>query len=358
MERIFVKHDTPYNTGNCYTPLTSLVFAPLMWAQFETGYRVLGGLTLVSFLLAALILPLALSPPPGARSMCLLLFVTGLSSYGLQFELERGQFNVLAFCLSTLAVFLFHWRPRLRLLAYLLFSLAVQLKLFPAIFIVMLVDSWGDWLANVKRAIGLGAFNFALLFCLGLKSFTDFIAAIMGPMLDPVSWVGNHSIKSYVNASTADGQHLVPPGVSSFMRENATVVLLALLGFVVACLGLIVFRAIRRKARGFNPHLFLACTIGALVIPSVSHDYKLALLGGPMAVAFNSFSASTRGRRWSVFSPLVVIAALAYASTLYSFVYKESFLQNNFPALLVILAAFTALAFLSDARGVGSAGGG
>jgi hypothetical protein len=350
----FAKHDSPYSAGSLYPPLTFFAFGPFLFTELRTAYKVVSLITLLSFFLASFALPLVLSPPPGATATCLLLFITGLNSYGLQFELERGQFNVIAFFLCFLSIYIFHYRPRLRLLAYLLFSLSIQLKLFPALLIVMLVDSWADWKTNLRRALGLGLFNLALLFCLGFRSFTGFLAAIRAYSLNPASWPGNHSVKSYLDTSAAEGYHLLPRVVATFIRHNQGFVALVLFLFVATCLALIIYRAARRKTSGFNSHLFLACTVGVLVIPSVSHDYKLPLLAGPMAVALNSFSSSTNGRRWSALTPLVFVSSLAYASTLHSYVYKPDVLQSNFPGLLIILAAFTILAFFSDARGVGS----
>ena len=58
-------------------------------------------------------------------------FVTGLTSHGLQFELERGQFNVVAISLCLLAVYIFHYQVKYRHFGYLLFLVAVQLKVYP-----------------------------------------------------------------------------------------------------------------------------------------------------------------------------------------------------------------------------------
>ena len=84
-----------------------------------------------------------------------LTLVTGLFSYGFQFELKQGQWNLIAFLFSVAAIYLFHQKPKYRWAAYLLFSISVQLKLFPAIFVFTLIDDFTDWKNNAKRIIGL-----------------------------------------------------------------------------------------------------------------------------------------------------------------------------------------------------------
>ena len=57
------------------------------------------------------------------------------------------------------------------------------------------------------------------------------------------------------------------------------------------------FQCYRQKQNGINPFLLLACTIGALLIPSVSNDYKLSILAAPVAIFLtnNRFWEQTNG---------------------------------------------------------------
>ncbi|PIE33382.1 hypothetical protein CSA56_11930 [candidate division KSB3 bacterium] len=49
---------------------------------------------------------------------------------------------------------------------------------------------------------------------------------------------------------------------------------IAVLACIAICLILLTFQAYRKNEKGINPFLLLVCCIGALLIPSVSHDYK------------------------------------------------------------------------------------
>ena len=133
--------------------------------------------TFFNYCILTLLLPLKII---GKKyfSLALLLFITGLFSYGLQFEVERGQYNVFTFLLCMAAIYIFHYHPKYRLIAYFLFSLSIQLKLYPAIFIVMFVDDWRNWKNVILRFVGIGLFNLMLFFVMGYQTFWDFIGSV------------------------------------------------------------------------------------------------------------------------------------------------------------------------------------
>ncbi len=127
------------------------------------------------------------------------MFVTGLLSYGFQFELERGQFNVIAASLAYLAVWIYHSGRGSELWAYVLFSLSVQMKLYPLVFIVMFIRDWRDWKSNLSRLSLLALANFGLFFVLGWRVFLDFVSAVrlVSVRMDAIS-ISNHSIHSFI----------------------------------------------------------------------------------------------------------------------------------------------------------------
>jgi len=118
----------------------------------------------------------------------------------------------------------------------------------------------------------------------------------------------------------------------------------------------LIAQAYRRRLTGFQPPLLLACTVAALLIPSVSNDYTLTLLTAAVAIAFPRElpPAPTRAGRW-LSGGLLAMIACAYASTLYSFTNKPWLLRNNLPALLTILCAWTAYVWLFAPRPKSSA---
>jgi hypothetical protein len=318
---------TPYIGTNAYPPLATVLFTPLLFLDVSTAYRMVTLITLLSFALSTLLIPLWVSKERNPSSLLVLLFVTGVFSYGFQFELERGQFNVIAFLLSLLAVYIYHYHHKYRYVGYLLFSISIQLKIFPAIFIVMFVKDWRDWKGNLKRVLAISTCNFAALFILGPQVFNDFLSALKAHTLHPYVWIGNHSIKSFV--------------LRNHYGLFAEVMLLA---FVGMCILLIMLRAYRQNTVGMNQYLFLACTLGALLIPAASHDYKLSILPAAVAIALHNGSVNRDSQGKCLFSILLVaVISVAYSTTLFSYANKPIYLHNNLPALFAMLLALTVL---------------
>jgi len=310
--------------------------------DYPVAYTLVTILTLLGFAFSLWIARLI--NPERSVPLILLLLVTGLLSYGLQFELERGQFNVIAFMLCLLSVYLFHEHHEVRYLAYLLFSFSVQLKIYPAIFILMLVKDWRDWKGNLKRIGGLAALNIALLFVAGYRMFADFNTAVTRQLISPTMnyWNGNHSIKAFVFGLTGHGYGLIAKPARLLLRPHSGLIETALLVLFALCLLLAILRAYRLNQTGLNSWLLLVCTIGALIIP-ISNDYKLSILAAPAAMALCALPEIRDSPRKLLLPGLLVIASTAYASLLIPFKYKPYLLSNNFPALLVILVSITAL---------------
>jgi hypothetical protein len=342
-----VDGSNPYRDDKIYyPPLYNLLFAPIVLLGRTQAFYLLLVLSLVCYLFLGLLLPICF--PSGRNSAILLLiFVTGIFSYGLQFELERGQFNLIAFALCLLAVYLFHYHQEYRFFAYLFFSLSVQLKLYPLIFIVMFIKDWRDWKNNLLRLAGLGLVNFVLLFSMGYEIFIAFFKAVSRQFLYQSPWMGNHSIKSFVFNLNKEGFGVLQDDVLAWTRQNSALLEYLLMGIFAACFLSILVAAYLRRETGFNPFLLLACTIGALIIPSVSHDYKLSLLAGPVSIVFGYLTISRKPWQRILICLLIFSASFAYSVTLFPFKYRPDFLANSLPALLGLLVTFTLLYHLS-----------
>lgn len=330
-----------------YPPLTYILFAPLSLLNYPSSYILITFLTLFSFCALTALAALLLSPGRD-RSILMLFFASGLVSYGFQFELERGQFNVITFLLCMLAVYIFHRHYQFRYLAYLLFSAAIHIKLYPAIFILSFVKDWRDWKSNLKRWLGLGVFNFALLFALGYHEFLGFIDTVMIQIRTPTwAWNGNHSLQAFIFNFMRDGYGLVSPSTLAILQRNSNVIAYLLLGIILACILAVVVRAYILKENGFNPFIFGVCTLGALIIPT-SNDYTLPILAAPLALFISSLPPISGFRAKVPAVLLILTASAAYASILFPFKYKPYFMNNSFPPLLLILIAGTVLYFLRD----------
>lgn len=350
-----VEGKTPYIGQNLYPPLASVFFAPLVFVELTLAYR---AVTVINFLLFGLLI---LAPffvwnqedsargqasCVSARALSILCLASGLFSYGFQFEIERGQFNLIAVCLCLLGVWLFHYQERLRLLAYLLFTVAVQLKIYPFIFIFMFVSDWQDWKNNIKRTAGIAAANILFLFALGPGVFMDFIAALKEQSNYPFVWGGNHSIHSYLALAA---QHALENG-RPWLDGRFEAVKLLLLLVVGASVLTTAAVAYHQNRKGVDSRLLLACALGAMVIPSVSHDYKLSILATPTAILLSDLSSrdgAEGGMRTRIASRIMAFAlSAAYFSTLYPPANKPPFLDNNFPALMIMLCAAVGVSLL------------
>jgi len=342
----FTNHQTPYIGDYAYTPFTNIFVAPLLVFNFSIAYKIVTIINLLCYLAIAFILPIIFNKEKYPTSQIIFVFITGLYSYGLQFELERGQFNLLAVTLCLVAIVIFHYRPKYSIIAYILFIISVQLKVYPFIFILMFIRDFHNWKENLKRIFLLGIVNLIALFILGYEVFLDFIKAILNHMkYPPISGV-NHSIKSFV---TIFSSQLADLGLD-WLYENKSYIEYFLLFFVVSCIFLIIIKSQKNNLTGLNKYLLLACTIGALLIPSASQDYTLSYLAAPFALLINDgfkWIKSYRVYFQILFIILLVALSSSYFSTIFPLVYKPQIfiLRNNFLPLFFMLLIVTLINF-------------
>jgi hypothetical protein len=349
--------------GTLYPALTLIFFAPFTALNFGAGYKILALLILLCYVLLTWVLPKAITKQKSLSALGMLIFVTGLLSYGLQFELERGQWNVLAFTFCLVAVYLFHERPRVRWLAYVLFSISIQLKLFPAIFVFSLVENWSDWKNNLKRFVALGLANILALFIFGFGPMLSTLGSMSDIEASHVGRPFNLSVSSFV-LNLLSLSFLPHKRVILWLQANSWLPQSLLFAFFLICFGVILWGAYKRGSKGFDPFVFMGCSIGAFIIPSISFDYKLAAFPAAMMLCLPALLAlEQRGNSFKMIL-LTLLLSVLYSSTLYPYAYKPEWLQYNLPALFLILMIFTILACvglrdrtepLSDAPQVDSA---
>lgn len=340
----FFEHQSPYQVMEvAYPPLTFILFSPyLLIGNYPTLYLFVVFFSLTCYTFLTFVLPIRIL---GERSLpvSLLFFLTGVASYGLQFELERGQYNVLAFLLCLLSIYIFHYHPKQRLIAYLLFSLSVQLKIYPAIFILLLVEDWKAWKSNLLRFAAIGGFNLLLLFVMGAQVFLDFMSVIAGLIDNPgLGWIGNHSIEAFVDNMARDGFNLLSPRALAAWNANSDLIAKGILMCFLVSLVITVWISHRRGTDKIDPYLLLTCMIGALIIP-VSNDYTLSILAAPIILFFGHLPETRNMRYGWIAIPIIFGIALAYSSILLPYKYKPHFLTSTFPALFLILILATVL---------------
>lgn len=338
----FTANESPFTIG-FYPPFTYAFFAPLLLVDdYPTLFKFFTLFSIFSYYLLTFVLPVKMVDKKNVP-LVLLFFITGLASYGLQFELERGQYNILTFLLCLWSIYIFHYHPKYRIFAYLFFSISVQLKLYPAIFIVMLIDDWKAWKNILLRFAGLAIFNILLLFIMGYQIFWDFLQMVSTQMSTPGwTWNGNHSINAFVFNLTKDGYEIIEPNTLEVLRQNSGFIETAL--FLIFCIlfALTVLISYSRNRTGMDPYLLIACMIGALVIP-ISNDYTLSILIVPVALLLCNIPESKNIPQKLISIFMILGISLSYASVLIPFKYKPYYLNNAFPPLFFILIFATVL---------------
>jgi Glycosyltransferase family 87 len=333
-----------------YPPFTLIFFTPFTFVSYETGYKILIGMILICCVLTTLIFPRWINHQKDIHAVEMLIMVTGLISYGFQFEIERGQWNLIAFSFSVASIYIFHKQPKYRWLAYLLFTISVQLKLFPAIFVFTLIEDFSDWKNNIKRIAGLGAINLLALFIFGINPVLKTIESL-NKFSPSASSHFNLSLVSFTLFLFSKGV-LPQKHITLWLTANEwlpQLLLFVLFGF---CCLIICFQAYKKKATGFNPYIFLACFIGACIIPSVSFDYKLSMLPASVIISMPEILLNEEGKNQPLAILLAFIFSVAYSSMLYSYTNKPKILQNNFPALLLILIICTILSCIKSSKSI------
>jgi len=361
------KNISPYFKNNLYAypPLVSLLLAPFILVNTKFAYWVFSLVSIFCYLVITLIYPLKLNKYEKDPSLIVFVSITGLFSFGFQFELERGQFNVIALFFCIIALWLFHHNYKYRHLAYLLFTISIQLKIYPLIFMILFVKDWQNWKAIIKRFIGLVGVNIGLLFIFGQKKFIEFVLAVRLHSDHPYIWIGNHSVKSFFSIWF---DALKPRNDLMWLIQFSRQIQILFHVFILLCLFMIFLKAFGGKVRGVNAQLFLGCAIAALLIPSASHDYKLAILAAPVGLFYMASNDAYKKMKNNLdrvfFGVLLSTFSIAYTSTIYSifhkpvtinsmyyFIFKNSLsynnlLSSNFLPLMAMLIVITTISIL------------
>jgi Glycosyltransferase family 87 len=330
--RLTLDHIRVWFTGErepkyLFPALTTILFTPLLLLPYPLYFYVITAVTLTSYLVLNLFLPLWIVKKED-RLMLFFVFAASIFSYGLQFELETGQFYTITMMLVVAAIYIFHNHPSYRIFAYILFSIAIQLKVFPAIFVVMFVDEWQDWQAVLKRFAALGLVNFALLFMLGYPYFAVFFTHLVDSGA-VVELAYNHSIYAFVTGLSAPGW------VGSVLYL-----------YFFVCFFLVLRRAYLQNKKGIHPDLLMTCLIGGLMIPAISHDYNLSLLAAPFVLVMSA--QNLQDGTWVKIASIVLIstASFAYSATLFPSIARPAALENSFPFLFLILTTIVLLGLM------------
>lgn len=255
---------SPYSLGTyIYPPLVSFLYLPLLQFNQDARYAIMSTLTIASIFIGFLIADKISGEKKLVPAIFLFFIVTTLMSYGLHFELERGQFNVIAMCITLLGVYLH--KKDMKLLGILLVSVGIHLKIFPIFFFLLLfLDNLRSKKGLVVNLCAVGV-NILLLFILGSNVVGDFISVFAEQLHNPFVWSGNHSFFCYC----ADKSGVNLCNIHTYKYFFSAYIVLLGMGFKITYI---------KKMGILNVYLVAMCGLAMCLVPSISHDYKLTII--------------------------------------------------------------------------------
>jgi hypothetical protein len=338
--RVLLQGRSPYlSYTSIYPPFTVLLAVPFRLFNVDTAYMIqvvlLYGLNIVVIWAAVKVALTAVQASredgpwkPVGTDLALFFLVSFLmlTSYGFYFSVERGNNDIYAMAGAVLGLWLLFKAPGKIWLQTLAFSASVHLKLYPLILLTLLV-----WRHGRKSWVPLIVINALMLVCTGPANAIQYIRVMIEYSSQPFLWVGNHSAASF--GALADNFLSARVGwqipVVAFYAIPVVIWLLA---------GTILWK------RGFSPlgALFLfAMSVPLMgVIPSTSHDYKLVILGAPVAMMLLVLMTdlARSGHTIRLVQIGVVMTLMLVLSRSYAML--PAILGNKYPFLLGLELAF------------------
>jgi hypothetical protein len=336
--KILLQGKSPYlDYHSNYPPFTILLAVPFRLFKVDTAYLVqiamLFGLNVVAIWGAARCAEASEEPPyqahPGVtRGFLVFLLISFLilSSYGFLFSVERGNYDAYAQAMAILGLWLMLKAPGKVWLHAAAFSIAVHLKMYPAVLFLLPL-----WQSGRKSLIPLAVTNALLLFSTGPANAFQFGEVMVRYAAAPFLWVGNHSAASFsqlVNNYLIGRAAVQVPGVVFYLAPAAV----WLVGVVFMW----------KKGFSFRRAVwFYVLSVPMMnLIPSTSHDYKLILVGPPVAIVL-ILLVEQLSRRDS-WLPLVQTGAVMLLMVILtrSYAMLPPVMGNKYPFLLLLQVVF------------------
>ena len=349
--QVLVRGGNPYTDyGLWYPPFSVVLALPFQLLNENTAYLaqvwLLVGMNIATLWLALKASREAFAEPGGSNGIDNLVLTFPLfcvialwveTSYGFLFSIERGNFDIYTQLAAVSGLWLMVKRPNWLWLQVVCFSVAAHLKVYPAILFVLVL-----WKHGRRSLLPLTVVNIALLLSLGPANAGHFLRTLIGSFGFPHLWQGNHSAASF--GSMVNG-YLGPRGLGSVPVSV----------FYIAPIGIWVFACIYLLRRGFSNAgavwLFMLSVPMMNLIPATSHDYKLVLLGAPLAMSlfFLIREYATSGW-WIRLLQIAAVGALA-AVLAVSYIRLPIDLGNKYPFILALQIVFLWALVTSSAIG-------
>ncbi|HET9280257.1 MAG TPA: glycosyltransferase 87 family protein, partial [Flavitalea sp.] len=347
---LWLQGKSPYELGyHFYPPLYHVVFAPILLFGAREKYVLMTGLTLLSF---GLLFFLLWRKNASSHGVFVFFFLTGLLSYGMQFELERGQFNVLTLLLVITGIWIYHNFPSFRLLAYTLWIIAAHIKLYPGVFLLMFFSHWNNRKENFITLLQLGILNAAAFLILGYKAFQQFVTAVIAESRNPL-WVlpakqpVNHSIDAFIDKLAKNNDSELPAKLADWVSSSGSWLGIILLAVIVLCSVTIIWRTLQNRPNLLHADALMLFILLGFLLPNVSMDYKLVLLAPGLAVVLANRTLPELRWQKVLFIGFTVLMSAAYSLTLVPYQYRSGLLLTAFPMLFTLLLCLTGLNLLN-----------
>jgi hypothetical protein len=256
-----------------------------------------------------------------------------LLSYGFLFSVERANFDVYAALLMVLGLLTLRKSPR-PWLPTLLISLAANIKVYPALLLLLVVRRY-RW----RSVAPIVAINAGLAIVAGPRNLTRFVhVTVLGDAhgIASTPWFGNQSAWSFSRWVDALHPWYLPHVPQGLLLAVPIVILLISLAKLWS----------RRDAT--STLLLFCCMVPVMcLVPSISHDYKTVVLGPPLIVMIGLLAPRLRSGSlgaWFAFLLLLVAGFFIgrapgivtnYTRPDVSFVWPQ-LLVNKYPAILLL----------------------
>jgi hypothetical protein len=286
----WLRGQSPYTIPSMwYPPFSVPFFLPFQLLDVNRAYIAQVGLLFVLNILAvAMAVRIAKvafgegTPQSSAIALSTFLVLAFLqvSSYGFLFSIERGNFDIYPQVAALLGLWSMLRKPSWMWLHVACFSVAVHLKIYPAILFLLVL-----WKHGWKSLLPIAVINGFLLVSLGWENAAAFLNVATQILTAPTYWVGNHSAASFAFL------------VNGWLVEQAGSPIQALVFFLPPLL-IWVLGAISLFRRGYSSAgavWFYSLSVPLMnLLPGTSHDYKLVLLGAPLAMVVYFLCAPPR----------------------------------------------------------------
>lgn len=275
---LYVEHTKMSDFSN-YPPFTHVFFMPLQVLKEYQAYKLIVILLFLTNIIVLGMMTIIIrdtiftkfgwgkSPyQTPAIFLFLAILFYNLTGYPFLFSIERGNYDIIAFFFSILSVYLLIKKPEAMWWQIITLSVAVHLKIYPAVLFLALLIKHGK-----KLIIPTMIVNFALLLSLGVSNAIKFFKVMFTYSLAPDVWAGNHSGFSFADLLITSVPSL--QGMRSAFEWLFTLIPLAVWGLSIY----VIIKSNQTATR--DVQLFMVSIPLMLLFPSTSHDYALVIIG-------------------------------------------------------------------------------